>query len=425
MCFPRVSLKEFCAMSGKKVRLSKVAVDEAGPAEREYTVWDNRIEGFGLRVRPSGNKSFVFVYRTSGGRAGKVRRVTIKTNNPDDAFKKATALAGHYYAGRDPAADKAAERDEVLKARKAMTVASILDRFISDHAKIHLKAKTWAEYDRLVAKLIKPAIGAMKIDALEPKDVAAMYHQLRTTPTQATLAVRVLSSAMSWAEEHGLRKPGQNPAKIRLKGARRRQRLFSDREVTRLMAAIDECALAPPTKLGLHLLFATGCRASEICQLRWSDVDFEGGVLRWPDTKTGYAEKPLTDEARELLLQAKRIVGVNWVCPGSNPIKPLRVETLEAGMERIMIKAQVEAGENATLHLIRHWFATKIYTDSSIPLPLQMAIVGHKSVATAMRYAHANREEIREAAAAAAKRRGEALAAASKSADIIQMDAQR
>lgn len=411
-------------MRSEKVRLSKVTVAEAKPADREYVLWDNRIDGFGLRVRPTGNKAFVYVYRTPGGRSGKVRRVTIKASDADGAFKQAAALAGHFYAGRDPAADKAAERDEVIKARKAMTVADTLDRFISDHAKVHLKAKTWGEYDRLVTKLLKPAIGAMKIDALEPKDVAAMYHQLRATPTQATLAVRVLSSAMSWAEENGLRKHGQNPARIRLKGTRRRQRLFSDREVARLLAAIEECALPAPTKLGLRLLFATGCRASEICQLRWTDIDLEGAVLRWPDTKTGYSEKPLTDEARKLLLQADRIVGVDWVCPSSNLTKPMRVETLEAGMERVMAKANVEAGENATLHLIRHWFATKTYTDSSIPLPVQMAIVGHKSVATAMRYAHVNREEVRQAATAAAKRRADAVTAASKSGDVIQMGGQ-
>jgi hypothetical protein len=240
---------EIEAMRSQKVRLSKATVAEAQPAEREYVMWDDRIDGFGLRVRPTGNKSFVFVYRTPGGRAGKVRRVTFKAIDLDTAYKKATALAGNFYVGRDPAADKAAERDEVIKARKVMTVANVLDRFISDHAKTNLKAKTWTEYERLATKLIKPAIGTMKIDTLEPKYVAAMYNQLNATPTQATLAVRVLSSAMSWAEENGLRKHGQNPARIRLKGTRRRQRLFSDREVSRLLTAIDEGTLSALTKL--------------------------------------------------------------------------------------------------------------------------------------------------------------------------------
>src|SRR2546430_2672983 len=78
-------------------------------------------------------------------------------------------------------------------------------------------------------------------------------------PTQAALAVRVLSSAMSWAEEAGLRAPGPNPASIRLKGSRKRNRLFSDAEVSRLLNAIDSMEqndkMLPSVALGLRLLF--------------------------------------------------------------------------------------------------------------------------------------------------------------------------
>jgi integrase len=86
-----------------------------------------------------------------------------------------------------------------------------------------------------------------------------------------------------------------------------------------------------------------------------------------------------------------------------------------------MKRAGVEAGENASLHLIRHWFATKTYTDKDIPLPTQMAIVGHRSVATAMRYAHVKREEVQKAAEGAAKRRKAAVTAARKRGNVVKM----
>ena len=178
--------------------------------------------------------------------------------------------------------------------------------------------------------------------------------------------------------------------------------------------------LLPSVALGLRLLFATGCRAGEICALEWENVDLEEGLLRWPDSKTGHLEKPITDEARALLESAERIVGVPWVCP-SPLFKRLRVETLEAGFERVMKAAKVKANENASLHLIRHWFATKTYTDKSIPLPLQMAIVGHGSVATAMRYAHVGREELKRAAADAAKRRATAIEKAHKAGEVVTL----
>lgn len=415
-------------MSNPKVRLTKTTVVDAQPAEREYVLWDSRVAGFGLRVRPTGAKSFIFAYRTPGGRAGKYRRITIKGSNPEIAYDRAKELSGQHHAGIDPAAEKLQEKQAMEAARRTLNLSDVLDTFITDHAKERLKPKTWAEYERIVDKLLKPAIGKIKIDALEPKDVAGMYHDQRAKPTQAALAVRVLSSAMSWAEENGLRPAGSNPARIRLKGSRRRQRLFSEPEVARLQDAITSlektgkitCTVA----LGLRLLFATGCRAGEICELRWSNVEMEAGFMRW-DSKTGYLEKPITAEARALLKKADRIVGVDWVCPGNDPKKALRVETLESGFERAMKEAKVPAGENATLHLIRHWFATKIYTDKDIPLPVQMAIVGHKSVATAMRYAHVDRAEVQRAAAGAAKKRTAAVKAAAKRGNVVKLGAGR
>ena len=405
-------------MENQKVRLIKTVVADAEPREREYVIWDSRVAGFGLRVRPTGARSFIFMYRTPGGRSGRTRKVTLRARHPDQAFEEAKKLSARYHGGGDPAGERADQKRAAAEARRTLSVSDVLDRFIADHAKENLADKTAVEYERISDRILKEHLGKVPVADLEPKRVAEMYHALRQTPTQAALAVRVLSSAMSWAEEFGLRPPGPNPAKIRLKAPRRRTRLFSDVEVARLQASVaaleaDE-TLNPTVALGIRLLFATGCRGGEICQLRWSDIDLEEGLARWPNSKTGYLEKPLTGEARKLLKAAPRIVGVDWVCPSADTEKPLRIETLEAGFERVMDHANVEARENASLHLIRHWFATKIYGDASIPLPVQMKIVGHTSVATALRYSHPTREEVKRAAAGAAQRRAGAVRKAGK-----------
>ena len=94
-----------------RTRLTKSAVEDAELREKEYVLWDTSISGFGLRVRPSGGKSFVFTYRTAGGRAGRVQRVTIGNAakmKVDVAREKAKGLAGQHHGGVDPAADIAA-----------------------------------------------------------------------------------------------------------------------------------------------------------------------------------------------------------------------------------------------------------------------------------------------------------------------------
>ena len=55
-------------------RLTKRAVDAAIPQCERYVVWDNELKGFGLRVEPSGAKTFLVRYRPKGaGRTGAKR----------------------------------------------------------------------------------------------------------------------------------------------------------------------------------------------------------------------------------------------------------------------------------------------------------------------------------------------------------------
>src|SRR5262245_61122218 len=58
-------------------RITKRAVDAAEPRDQEYFLWDRQLLGFGLRVLPSGVKSYVAKYRLGPGRRAPVRRVTI------------------------------------------------------------------------------------------------------------------------------------------------------------------------------------------------------------------------------------------------------------------------------------------------------------------------------------------------------------
>ena len=72
-------------------RLTKTLVDRLEPAAKDYFEWCGKLSGFGVRVWPTGRKSFVVQYRT-GGRGSKTQRKTIGTYGKitaEEARKKA------------------------------------------------------------------------------------------------------------------------------------------------------------------------------------------------------------------------------------------------------------------------------------------------------------------------------------------------
>jgi hypothetical protein len=55
--------------------LTEEIIPTLQPRESEYTVWEYDIPGLGLRIRPSGHKSFILLYRVEAH--SKLRKITI------------------------------------------------------------------------------------------------------------------------------------------------------------------------------------------------------------------------------------------------------------------------------------------------------------------------------------------------------------
>src|SRR5256885_1443497 len=113
-------------MAGK---ITKRIVDGLKVQSSEFAVWDAQIPGFGVRVRPTGAKSYVIVYRAGAGRGAPVRRYTIGSVGkltPEAARGRAKTILGEVAHGRDPAGEKTSERG-------TPTIGDLIDRFLAEH----------------------------------------------------------------------------------------------------------------------------------------------------------------------------------------------------------------------------------------------------------------------------------------------------
>src|SRR5207253_10610986 len=77
---------------------------------------------------------------------------------------------------------------------------------------------------------------------------------------------------------------------------------------------------SPHVTAAFRLLLFTGCRLREILHLRWSEIDFERGLLLLSDSKTGWKPVVLNAAALQILVDVPRLG--DFVILGDDPTTP-------------------------------------------------------------------------------------------------------
>lgn len=418
-------------------RITKRVVDGLKVLPREYAVWDGSMPGFGVRVRPSGAKSYIVVYRAGSGRSAPVRRFTIALVGqvtPDEARSKAQKVLGSVAHGHDPAAERSDDR--------AMpTVSELADRFLAEHVRLKRKPGTVAFYRDVLERLIKPALGTSKVDKLTRAAVTKAHAKLAATPFQANRMLAVLGSMYTFGQRVGVVPEGVSPVRgIEKYAERRRERFLAVAELERLGAAIREAettgipwmvdeakpkanhtpraelrftTISPFAAAALRLLLFTGCRLREVLHLRWEEVDLQRGLLFLPDSKTG--RKTIILNAPALAVIAALPVIGPYVIPGDDPAKP------RADLNRPWRAVAKRAGlSGVRLHDLRHTYAS-VGAGSGLGLPIIGKLLGHSQPATTARYAHLDNDPLRRASESIGGRLATALGenAGAPSAEVI------
>lgn len=377
---------------------------------------------FGLRVLSSRTghgeeryvRSYLVQYRTAQGCS---RRLTLGKHGKltaETARKEAFRVFDAVRAGRDPAGERQATIE-------APVVSNLLDRYLVEHVRKRNRASTQEEVTRLVERLVRPRLGRYKVAAVTRQDMAKLHRDLGDTPRQANFVLAICSKAFSLAEVWGMRPENTNPCrKIERNPENARERFLTADELARLGATLRQAEtvglpwrIGPPRPASKHLpkeekrrtLFArvttaavelllfTGCRLSEVLNMRWDQVDLDAGTILLAQTKSGRPQViVINGPARQVLKQLPGAKGSPWVLPSTTDAnKALSKTAIENAWGRIRAAAKLD---DVRLHDLRHTVGTYAGQAGANAF-LVRDLLRHKTLAMTGRYVNRADDPIR------------------------------
>jgi integrase len=385
------------------MKLTKRTLDSAKPhPTHDVFLWDDEAPGFGLRIKPSGVRSFVLQYRNGSGVSRRMTLGKFGVLTPDEARKIAKQNLADVARGGDPVEKKAQDRN-------AMTVRQLCGAYLEAAekglilGKRNRPKKTSTLYiDRgRIDRHILPLLGSRRVRDLATPDIVRFMRDVTAGKTAndiktgfrgraiveggagtASRTVGLLGGILSFAVGEGIiavnpvrgvKRPADNRREIRLTAAQ--YRALGD-----ALTEAETKGENPAAILAIRLLALTGCRRGEIERLKWDEVDFKGHCLRLLDSKEGKSIRPLGLEASNLLIKLPK--NGQYVLPGNAADKPFT--GLPKAWRRIVGNAQVP---NLTPHGLRHAFGS-VSADLGFAEPTIAALLGHGTHSTTGRYIH-------------------------------------
>ena len=354
--------------------------------------WDSELAGFGLRIQPTGHKTWIVKYEQHG------RQIKVTLGVAGDL--SAEAARGQARAVLAAVATAGLPRPVVQK--QAPTFDEYVEAFWADYAR-HWKPLTQTTNRRVIEKELRPIFGAMALDRIKRSDVMRWRDDMSGRPGVFNRALPVLAGMLAYAEQLGHRPSGSNPCR-RTPRYRRvlKERFLSAAEYRRLGAVLAMVATFEPAAVAaIRLLLLTGARASEILTLRWDYL--QPPRLHLPDSKTGPKFIYLGSDAIAVLEAIPRRDGCPWVFPAGRGEGPL--STIYPEWEKIRRAATIP---DVRLHDLRHSFAS-VAINAGVSLMLIGRLLGHSQPETTARYAHLEDRSVGEAAKRVSRSLGQAL----------------
>lgn len=385
------------------------------PTDKEVFLWDDEIKKFGLRVKPSGVRTFLIQYRN---KYGKTRRLSLGQYGeitPDQARKAAhKLLAAIRHENADPSQERADDRS-------AWTVKQLCESYLEAASQGDILGKrnepkrlsTLAIDKGRITAHILPLLGNKAVKELTQQHIKSFYNAVKAGktakkikserkrgvanvkggPFAAKRCVGLLQGILKYAKDD-LGIITTNAAHgVQMLQDRRRKVAGVPEKLEALGRALDAArnnGTAWQAADAIELAALTGMRRGEVFTLRWSEVDMVSRVLHLSDSKTGESIRPLGRAAVDLLKSIQsRNEGGGYVFPagrkesgyfGGTPRAFRRVIS-----DPVLTQEDRDTLKGLSMHGLRHSYST-VADMLGLTIPTVGALIGHRIGGVTARY---------------------------------------
>jgi integrase len=259
---------------------------------------------------------------------------------------------------------------------KRITFAEMVEKYLNKYGK---------QRDLYTVRRLLPAFGHLRLADVTTEAVSD-YRDVRlkkvkpaTVYQELALMRRMFNVARrewKWVKDNPV-----SDLSFSVGDSNARDRWLTLEEEQRLIKA------ASPLWVKSIVVFAlnTGMRRGEILNLKWKDVNFKKRIVTVQKSKNGEKRSiPMTNQL-VVVMKGRKVIDI------SGNVFPVTRDAVRDAFERAIDKAEIE---DFHFHDMRHTFATRL-VQNGVDLYKVKELLGHKTIAMTMRYAHHCPESLR------------------------------
>ena len=384
----------------KNNQLQDIQVKQSKPTEKTYYLFDGL--GLYLEITPNNCKNWKFRYTYNGK-----RKKTSFQSYPRVTLKQAREKRDNYnellFNGIDPI-EYYKEQKELKQIEDTSSFKNIFIQWLEmEKSKSGLPQYQWKK--TRIENDILPFIGNKKIKDIKIQDITnILIEKNKKAPVTASKLFGYLKSIYSYAKTKGY-------IEVSLLSDINKSHIISKSKPVHYAKVTDTQNLKDlinniynyqgfySVKNALKFVLHIPLRASNLCNLQWSNINFEDKILTIPRNEMKIKDKnfddfkmPLSDEVINILNEQKSHTGYQkFIFLGTNNRTPINVESPNKALKIMGFDDEVN-GRKITLHGFRGTFRSLMDTldiDSNFSFETKERALDHHEKSKVVRaYTH-------------------------------------